>query len=161
MERDRHVSILLMEPTGSESGGHEAGAIGVVSVWNWRTQLGKTFSSNAGFTLPLGHCAPGAWIEKGRWRAVPDADRQRFAHISPDFIIEICSPSDRTAEVHARIEEWLEAGVRLAFLIDPIDHRAWSYRPERAPIEVADFLSVLSGEDSLPDLELPFSLFTE
>ncbi len=163
MERDRHGNILLMEPTGSYGGSQELDAGGELMIWNRRTGLGKTFGASAGFTLPSKavRAADAAWILKERWEKVDVFDRPRFAHITPDFVLEIRSPSDRLKELQSKMDEWLEAGVRLAFLIDPIDRRAWSYRPGRAPIEAADFSGVLSGEDVLPGFELPLALFTE
>lgn len=163
MERDRHGNILLMEPTGSEGGSQELDAGYELVSWNRRLGLGKTFGASAGFTLPSKavRAADAAWMLNERWEQVGRYDRPRFAHITPDFVLEIRSPSDGLKALQSKMEEWLEAGVRLAFLIDPVERRAWSYRPEREPVETSDFLAALSGEDVLPGFELPLSIFSE
>ncbi len=163
MERDRHGNILLMEPTGSEGGSQEIEVGADLVVWNRRTGLGKTFGPTAGFTLPSKavRAADAAWIAKARWEKVAAYDRPRFAHITPDFVLEIRSPSDSVKELRAKMEEWIEAGVRLAFLTDPIEGQAWVYRTDGSVDSPVGMDAALSGEDVLPGFSLPLSIFAE
>ncbi|MDX2284549.1 MAG: Uma2 family endonuclease, partial [Bacteroidia bacterium] len=93
VEREADGTIMLMEPTGSDSSSLNAEVTTEVALWNRQTRQGKTFDSNGGFTLPnkAVRSPDTAWVSLERWLALPDEDRKRFARISPDFVIEIRS----------------------------------------------------------------------
>jgi Uma2 family endonuclease len=124
-------------------------------TWNERVGLGVAFDSSAGFTFSdTGVRGPdAAWILKERWEALPQADRERFAHVDPDFVAELRSPSDSLPKMRKRMRAYRKLGVRLAWLIDPKNERVEIYRPGR-PIEVLDRPPTLSGEDVLPGFVL-------
>ena len=95
-----------------------------------------------------------SWISPERLATVPDAELLRFAHLCPDFIIEVISPSDSVPASHRKLAAWLTNSVRLGFLIDPATETAWVYRPGADPTQVNGFDHSLSGEDVLPGFVL-------
>src|ERR1022692_3122984 len=96
IERDKHQNIIIMAPTGSDTGNHNADLTGEISIWNKKNRLGYCFDSNAGFTLPnkAMRSPDVSWIAKEKYESLPKQDRKRFAHICPDFVIELISKSD-------------------------------------------------------------------
>lgn len=160
MERDKHGNILIMDFVTFEIGILEAIVLGEVHSWNINTDAGVIFSSRTGFTLSNGavRSPDAAWICNARITVLPEKKKQTFAHICPDFVIEIRSKSDRIQPLKEKMEEYRENGAKLGFLIDPYEQQAFVYK-EDGSVAVADFNGVLSGDDVLPGFELPLSLF--
>ena len=155
LERTADGRLIVLPPCGLEGGGRESSLGAQLYEWNRQTRLGRTFSSNAGYTLPNGAVrAPDAsWISTPRWAAVPVEDKRRFAHIVPDFAIELLSESDSLREIREKAREYVGNGVRLVWVIDPSTRSVEIYRPGYAPQRVEN-RKVLSAEPELPGFEL-------
>lgn len=156
IEREADGTIVIMELTGGDTGSFNADVTSEVSHWSRKTKLGKTFDSNTGFTLPnkAVKSPDTAWVAIERWRALPKEDRKRFAHISPDFVIEIRSENDSVERLQAKMQEYQANGVRLGWLIDPQQEQVWIYRADGTIAKVDSFAQSLSGEDVLPGFTL-------
>lgn len=162
LERNADGTIILMEPTGTYTSSYNAEITGELYIWNKKHKLGITFDSNAGFTLPnkAVRSPDGAFISKERWSNVPVADREKFGHICPDFIIELRSKTDSLDFLKSKMKEWMDNGCRLAWMINPKTKETTIYRQNRS-IEVKPFSVILSGEDVLPGFELDLTkIFT-
>ena len=144
-----------MSPAGMETGGRSFRIAQRLANWIDASGLGIGFDSSTGFRLPNGAIrAPDAsWLSQERWDALSAADRKRFGPVCPDFVIELRSRSDRLTDVRAKMEEYLEQGARLGWLIDPVRKRVLVYRPGR-PAETLEKPAELSGEDVLPGFVL-------
>jgi Uma2 family endonuclease len=155
LERNAKGELIAMPPTGSETGSYNFDLIMQLGNWNRKTKLGKGFDSSTGFTLPNGAIrSPDlAWIARARWDALPQEDRQKFAPICPDFVLELVSRSDQLVAVQAKMHEYIDNGVRLGWLIDPGSDRAEIYRPDRS-VQIVNQPTKLSGEEVLPGFEL-------
>lgn len=158
IERDKHRKVIVMPPVHADTGRKESEAQGRLFIWNLQTKLGKVFSSSTGFTLPNGamRSADAAWIALEKWESLPMDERKSFARIVPDFVIEIRSASDRLRKVEEKMEEWLENGARLGWLIDLQGEQTFIYRKGQPRETVFGLDKTLSGEGVLPDFE--FSL---
>jgi len=143
--------VIVMAPTGSETGNYNFELNTDLGTWNRQQKMGKAFDSSAGFRLPNGAIrSPDlAWIAQERWEQLSPEQRRQFAPICPDFVLELVSPSDDLATVQAKMQEYLENGCRLAWLVNPETRSVTIYRPNVAP-EIVTFDVVLSGEDVLP-----------
>lgn len=159
LERTAQGELIAMTPAGSESGRQNLSLSAQLWYWNQSTQRGVTFDSSAGFTLPNGaiRSPDAAWIEKSRWEALTPEQRQKFAPICPDFVLELKSPSDDLATLHAKLEEYITNGARLGWLIDPSLKTVHCYRPNQAP-ELLQHPSSLSGNPVLPNFTLDLTL---
>lgn len=155
MERTAEGVLIVMPPTGSEGGNYNAELNADVVIWNRQTQLGKVFDSSTGFHLPNGAIrAPDiAWVAQQRWDTLTPEQRKGFAPLCPDFIIELASETDDLDDLRAKMQEYLDNGCRLGWLIDPTTHQAEIYRPGQ-PAEVRQLPTTLSGEDVLPEFAL-------
>jgi Uma2 family endonuclease len=94
-----------------------------------------------------------SWIKKEKWEALPKEDRKRFAHICPDFVIELMSESDSIKDTMEKMEEWIANGCLLGWLIDPESRITYIYKSQHAPTQIP-FSETLSGETVLPGFEL-------
>ena len=150
-ERTAKGEILVMAPTGSETGGRNAGLTAQLWFWNQQTRLGKSFDSSTGFRLPNGadRSPDAAWVRRDRWDALTAAQKRKFAPICPDFVVELCSPNDDIEDVQAKMSEYLANGIRLGWLIDPETRRIEIYRSSQ-PVEILHNPATISGEDVLP-----------
>lgn len=83
IERNANGDIILMAPTGSETGWFNLGIASALYNWCVKTGMGYAFDSSTGFTLPnkAVRSADAAFIQKDRWEAVPKTERKRFAFI--------------------------------------------------------------------------------
>ncbi len=157
LELSRNGELIIMSPVGGESGNKEASLITDFSIWNRQTKLEFVFSSSTVFNLPNGgNRSPDvAWIKKERWESLTLEQRQKFPPICPDFVIELRSPSDKLKTLQDKMQEYLDAGLRLGWLINPQDNNVEIYRPNQS-VEVLNLPVSLSGEDVLPNFNLFF-----
>lgn len=160
IERDIKGNIVFMASAGSDTGFYNLSLAAQVSLWNHKSKLGFAFDSSAGFTFPDGavRSPDVTWILKERYLALPMSDRQKFAHIVPDFVIELRSPSDNLKELKEKMQAYLENGVRLGFLIDRVSQTSFIYRPRHEVEIIKGFNQYLSGEAILPNFELDLSV---
>lgn len=151
IERNALGEIVIMSPTGSETGNWNSLFNGVLFVWNNQTKLGKTFDSSTGFKLPNGatYGPDAAWMPREKWNSISAADKRKFAPLVPDFIMEMRSPSDRLEPIQEKIAEFIECGCKLAWLIDPHARLTTVYRADGSESKVP-FEEPLNGEDVLP-----------
>lgn len=157
-ERSHKGELIVMPPTGSQTGRQNWGLAGQLWLWNRRDLLGVGFDSSAGFTLPNGAIrSPDlSWIKQERWDALSQSQKRKFAPICPDFVVELCSPGDRLADVQSKMQEYLDNGTRLGWLIVPETRQVEVYRLNR-DVEILSNPVSLSGEDVLPGFELDLS----
>lgn len=147
--------LVIMPPAGSDTGRQNSGLNGQLWLWNRQTHLGVTFDSSAGFTLPNGaiRSPDASWIKQERWDTLTAAQKRKFAPICPDFVVELCSPSDRLTDVQSKMAEYLDNGTLLGWLIDPETRTVEIYRQNQT-VEVKNAPNSLAGEDVLPGFEL-------
>lgn len=155
LELTAQGELVIMPPTGSEGGWRSGEVFLSLGIWTKQDGTGLSFDSSTGFTLPNGaiRSPDASWIRRERWTALSKAQRERFAPICPDFVIEVRSLTDRLSDLLEKMQEYLDNGARLGWLIDPIDKRAYLYRPGQ-PVDILDNPQLLSGELVLPGFRL-------
>ena len=160
LERDSNGNIILMPPTGTETGRYNADLSGEIWSWNRRKKLGYVFDSSTGFKLPNSavRSPDVSWVSQERWDVISQTDKQGFAPLCPDFVVEIRSKSDDLKELKEKMEEYRDNGCRLGWLIDRAGKQVFIYR-ENGSIEIKQGPTVnLSGEDILLDLTVQIDL---
>ena len=159
LETNHQGELIVMSPTGYETGMNNASLI--AQFWNWNRQydLGIVCDSSTGFILPNGaiRSPDVSWIAKERITRFSKEEKAKFLPLAPDFALELMSPSDRLETTQAKMQEYQENGVKLGWLINPQLQQVEIYRPEKVT-EVVNHPVTLSGEDILPELviELDF-----
>ena len=185
LEQTAQGELLIMPPVGAISGNREAEFNADLVIWNRQTQLGKVFSSSTIFILPNGgkRSPDVAWIANERWETLTSEEQEKFAPICPDFVIELRSRHSRgaarsrsdsltqlqkkmtsdpasaeDARERARMQEYIDSGLRLGWLIDPQNQQVAIYR-QNQPMELVSLPTTLSGENVLPGFTLELPVF--
>jgi len=158
-ERTARGELIIMPLEGGESGNREADLIADLGIWNRQSNLGYTFSSSTVFKLPNGgdRSPDAAWIRRERYSALTPEQRRKFPPIAPDFVIELRSATDNLQMLRAKMQEYMDAGVQLAWLINPQQQQVEIYRPGK-DVELRNLPTELSGENVLPGFSLNLSL---
>lgn len=153
-ERTAKGELVVMPPTGWETGDRNAEVTFHLRGWNKQVGLGRTFDSSTGFILPNGatRSPDAAWVKQARIDAI-NPDPEKFLPLSPDFVIELRSASDNLKQLQAKMREYRDNGVRLGWLIDPQSRRVEIYRQDQE-VEVLQSPATLLGEDVLPGFVL-------
>lgn len=154
-ERTATGEILIMPPTGGETSNRNADLTFQLQAWSRQNNLGLAFDSNGGFILPNGATrAPDAsWVKRDRWEALTPEQRKKFLPLCPDFVVELRSPSDSLKDTQEKMQEYINNGARLGWLIDPQTLDVEIYRPN-SNVEILENPATLSGEDVLPGFVL-------
>ena len=149
LERSSTGDLILMPPTGWESGRQNSKLNLRLGSWAEQDGTGIVFDSSTGFSLPnLADRSPdAAWVEKSRIETLAP-DPAKFLPLAPDFVIELRSATDKLSKLQAKMAEYRDCGVRLGWLIDPQEKRVEIYRVGR-PTEYLSNPEQLSGENVL------------
>ncbi|MDC0835339.1 Uma2 family endonuclease [Geitlerinema sp. CS-897] len=159
LERTARGELIAMPPSGSETGRQNLGLSAQLWLWNQQTQLGVAFDSSAGFTLPNSaiRAPDAAWIANSRWNLLSREQRRKFAPICPDFVAELRSPTDDLEVLNAKLQEYIENGARLGWLLDPETQRVYCYRPDQ-PVQILENPKTVSEANILPNFILNLKL---
>lgn len=154
-ELTKDGDVIIMAPTGFESSEENAELVLQLAIWAKEDGTGKITESNGAYVLPNGATkAPdAAWIRKERLEQFSAEERKKFLPVAPDFVVELRSESDTLSDLQEKMEEWIENGVRLAWLIDTKTKRVHVYCPN-TELKILDSPASVSGEDVLPGFEL-------
>jgi Uma2 family endonuclease len=150
LERNALGDLLITPPTGGETGKRNATLISRFIVWNEQAQLGEVFDSSTCFKLPNGadRSPDVSWIRQDRWDALTPAEKEKFPPIAPDFVLELMSPSDSLKATQAKMQEYIDNGVKLGWLINRQNRTVEVYRLGQS-VEILQMPVMLSGEETL------------
>jgi Uma2 family endonuclease len=152
LERTATGDLIVNPPTGWETGERNRSLTGQLDRWyEDHEDLGKAFDSSTAFTLPNGaiRSPDASWVSRDRWEALTLEQTRTFANICPDFVVELRSASDTLKSLQAKMQEYIDNGARLGWLIDPQNRRVEIYRQEKE-VEILKNPTEVSGEDVLP-----------
>lgn len=158
IERSAAGELVIMSPTGSETDQRNFDLIVQLGIWVKQDVTGVGFGSSGGFTLPNGavRSPDAAWIKRTTWEAIPAELRKKFAPICPEFVIELRSESDNLRILQDKMQEYIDNGTQLGWLIDRKQRKVFIYRPNTA-VEELNNPQTLSGEPLLPGFVLDLS----
>jgi Uma2 family endonuclease len=154
-ERNANGEIIIMPPTGGETGNRNFELSADFAIWNRQYRLGVCFDSSTCFKLPNGadRSPDVSWIKQERWDTLTLEQKEKFPPIAPDFVLELISPTDSLKKTQGKMQEYMKNEVRLGWLIDRKTRRVEIYRLGQA-VEVLKSPTELSGEDVLPGFVL-------
>ena len=159
MELTKDGELIVMSPTGGEAGRTNRRLTQQIGNWTDRDGTGEAFDSSTVFVLPNGarRSPDVSWIRLERWNVLTLKEKQGFPPIAPDFVIELVSPSDlknqRYEDLQLKMQEYLDNGVRLGWLIEPSAKTVEIYRVGQQ-VEILNNPQTLSEEDILPGFVL-------
>ncbi|HXH70175.1 MAG TPA: Uma2 family endonuclease [Pyrinomonadaceae bacterium] len=155
IELTKEGELIIMPPTGGKTGIRNFSLIGYFFNWVENDQSGVAFDSSTVFKLPNGakRSPDLAWIKNKRWESLTDEDQEKFPPLCPDFVVELRSPSDSIKNLQAKMEEYIENGASLGWLIDPLERKIYVYRPN-SEAEILENPDSLRGEPLLEHFSL-------
>ncbi len=158
IERTAQGDLLIMAPASFRTSHINLRIVLQLGRWAERDGTGVATESSGGFILPNSavRAPDAAWIRRDRLTAVPQEQQERFLPLCPDFAIELLSPSDTLAAAQAKMGEYLENGLRLGWLIDPVARHVYVYRPS-ADVDDLNDPDGVDGTPVLPGFRLDLS----
>lgn len=154
-ERNNNGEVIFMPPTGAETGDRNSEINFQLRLWNNQYKLGKVFDSSTGFRFPSGamRSPDASWIPLTKWETLEPSSRSKFLPFAPDFMIELLSPSDRAETTRQKMQEYIENGTELGWLINRKQKEVEIYSPTQE-LKVLISPTVLTAEDILPNFKL-------
>lgn len=158
LERNAKGDIIVMPPTGGETGNRNTSITGQLYSWTRRDGSGAAFDSSAGFKLPnaADRSPDAAWVSHERLAQLTPEQKRKFIPLCPDLVVELLSYTDSLAAIRTKMAEYIENGARLGWLIDPDARRVFVYRPT-APVEELKGVTQVSADPELPGFTLDLS----
>ncbi|MGL5878598.1 MAG: Uma2 family endonuclease [Xenococcaceae cyanobacterium] len=158
-ERNANGDLIIMSPTGGETGNRNARLIQQLLNWSDRDSTGIVFDSSTGYKLSnhADRSPDASWIPIATWNALTPEQQKKFLPLCPDFLIELRSPSDSLTTLRQKMEEYRTNGTRLGWLIDRATRKVEIYRQGRE-VEILESPTRLSGENILPGFVLNLEL---
>lgn len=147
--------LIVMPGTGSLTGMRNADLTYQLTAWTKNDGSGVCFDSSTIFALPnSARRSPDAsWVRRETWDSLSERQKEGFAPICPDFVVELRSPSDRAATLHDKMLEYIANGSSLGWLIDPFKRRIYVYRPDEELV-ILENPEIVHGDPLLPGFEL-------
>lgn len=143
--------LIIMPPTGMKTGWRNSILNHRLVEWTERDGSGFAFDSSTLFTLPDGskRSPDASWIRREKVENLSVREQEGFAAITPDFVVELCSPSDSWPLLKEKMLDYMRNGVQLGWLIDPQRKRAHVYQPAQ-PVDTLESPASLTGDPILP-----------
>ncbi|MEB3226861.1 MAG: Uma2 family endonuclease [Synechocystis sp.] len=160
LEREATGDLVIMSPTGGETGARNADILIQLGLWNQRKSQGIVFDSSTGFHLPNGadRSPDVAWVKKERWQGLSLLEREKFPPLAPDFVIELMSPTDNLSDAQTKMIEYQQNGVKMGWLINRRLQQVEIYQLGKER-EVLTKPKSLSGDPILVDFRLNLTNF--
>ncbi len=158
IERTASGDVIVMPPAFADTGNRNVKISQQVANWAEQDETGETFDSSAGFTLPNGaiRSPDAAWIKLERWNLLTEEQKASFAPICPDFLVELRSASDRLSTLQDKMQEYIDNGALLGFLIDRKNRTVHLYRPHQT-LQILENPVEVQGDPELPGFTLKMS----
>jgi Uma2 family endonuclease len=132
LELTPNLELIVMAPTGGESGKRNSKLNLRIGIWNEQTELGEVFDSSTGYDFTAfggGKPSPDvSWIEKSRLEGVNIVG---LIPVVPDLVVELRSATDSLSQTQTKMREYQRLGVRLGLLVNPQGQKVEVYRPRR------------------------------
>ena len=147
--------LIIVPPRLPDTGWKNTDLTTDVNNWNRKAKIGIVFDSSTIFTFKNGakRSPDVAWVKREKWDVFTKEEKKKVSKITPDFVIELRSSTDRLKSLQAKMREYIENGVRLGWLIDPDHKKVYIYRAN-GEVQVLNNPEKLSGEDVLVGFEL-------
>lgn len=158
-ERTATGELIIMPPTGGETGNKNARITQQLMNWTDIDGTGIAFDSSTCFKLPNGadRSPDAAWMHLSKWNSLTNEQKEKFPPIAPDFVIELLSPSDTLKIAQEKMREYIENGVHLGLLINRKSQQVEIYRPAK-DVEIFQSPATVSGENVLNNFVLNLTM---
>jgi Uma2 family endonuclease len=154
LELTSQGDLIVMPPAGGGSGKRNARINYQLMHWSLQDGTGEVFDSSTGFRLPNGavRSPDASWVSKARLEPLSAQEQEKFLPLCPEFVIELRSPTDSLQALKEKMQEYLDNGAKLGWLIDPQRKRVLVYTPKN--VEELENPEALHGDPLLPGFRL-------
>lgn len=155
IEMSKDGDLIIMPETGGLTGRKNAKLIARLVIWAEQDGTGVAFDSDTIFCLPNGakKIPDASWVRGKKWNALSEEEQDKIVPFAPDFAIELRSRTDSLKELQEKMQEYIENGVSLGWLIDAGTRTVYVYR-QGAEVETMENPNEISGEPVLKDFVL-------
>lgn len=156
-EMSAEGELIIMPPPGSKTGWREGKVFQRLANWTEEDASGICFGPDTGFKLPNGatRAPDAAWMPLDVWKRFTPDQQEKLVAVCPHFVVEVRSPSDALSQLQKKMQEYMENGAQLGWLLDPFEKHVYLYRLRR-DVEWRENPGNLSGEDILPGFQFNF-----
>ena len=156
LERTAEGEIIIAPPAGYESDRRNTEIVGQLSTWAKQDGRGKASGTSTEFILPTGAALSpdAAWLSNQQISRLSKEQRTKFPPVAPEFVIEVMSPSDRLPAAMQKMQEWIRAGVELAWLIHGDERTVYIYGAGQTDAEMRTGILKLAGVGPVAGFEL-------
>lgn len=140
LERTKEGDIIVHAPAGTFTSDGNSEIIYQLRAW-WKThKRGRAFDSTGGFFLANGasYSPDAAYATEVQLRGLTSKELSRFPRLCPAFVIELVSKTDRRPAIKAKMQDWIDNGAQVAWLIDPYKKSVVVYEPGKKPVTKSD-----------------------
>ena len=163
LEKNPDGTVIIMPNTGGKTGKRNTEITTELNIWRRKSESGNTFDSSTAFIFPNGatRSPDAAWVSDEQWNSLTDPEQEKFPPVSPEFVAELMSSSDRLKDAKSKMLEYIDNGVQLAWLINPSEEEVHIYRADGTIAKVNGFDNILSGENVLLNFEFDLKLLRQ
>jgi Uma2 family endonuclease len=155
IEMTKEGDLIIMPGTGGLTGKRNIRILRKLDEWTEKDASGVAFDSDTIFCLPNGakKIPDASWVSNEKWNALSEAEQEKIVPFAPDFAIELRSRTDSLKDLQDKMQEYIENGTSLGWLIDPIERKVHIYR-QNAEVEILKNPTEISGESFLKGFTL-------
>ncbi|MDQ3181011.1 MAG: Uma2 family endonuclease [Acidobacteriota bacterium] len=155
IEMNKDGDLIIMPGTGGLTGKRNIRILRKLDEWTEKDGTGVAFDSDTIFCLPNGakKIPDASWLSNEKWDALSAEEQDKIVPFAPDFTIELRSRTDSLKDLQEKMQEYIENGVSLGWLIDPSESKVYVYRPEKE-VEILGNPKEVSGEPLLKEFTL-------
>lgn len=155
IEMTKDGDLIIMPGTGGLTGRRNSRIIRRLDEWAETNATGVAFDSDTIFCLPNGakKIPDASWLSIEKWNSLSEEEKDKIVPFAPDFAIELRSRTDSLKDLQEKMQEYIENGTSLGWLIDPATRKIHIYRPN-SDVEILENPSEISGEPLLQGFTL-------
>ena len=155
IEMTKDGDLIIMPGTGGLTGRRNSRIIRRLDEWAETNATGVAFDSDTIFCLPNGakKIPDASWLSIEKWNSLSEEEKDKIVPFAPDFAIELRSRTDSLKDLQEKMQEYIENGTSLGWLIDPATRKIHIYRPN-SEVEILENPSEISGEPLLQGFTL-------
>jgi len=155
IEMSAEGDLEIMPGTGGLTGKKNSFLNRKLGNWAEEAESGEVFDAQTFFKLNNGakRMPDVAWVKTKRWDSLTREEQEGIVPFAPDFVIELRSKTDVLKDLQDKMQEYVENGVSLGWLIDPKSKQVFVYR-QNEEIEILENPPEVSGESFLEGFTL-------
>jgi len=163
IERDSEMNLIIWPLSGALASTWNVTVASQLTLWNLKANTGVVFPAFTGFIFPNKsmRSPDTSWLSNGQWNKLSKKQKEQFAPVCPEFVVEIMSPFEDWEHLQTKMDEYIANGVKLGWLFDVQNETVFIYTSNGKTESVKGFNQTIKADNTLPGFELDLSLFKQ